>query len=629
MRPRLPIAILALAVSGALHAQVPPPVDAPYAPGPLTLAVDASNIAQRIIRIDQTIPATPGRLTLLYPEWLPGNHAPRGPIDKLAGIIFTAGGRKLAWTRDPLNVYAFHVDVPQGVSSIRAQFQFLTPTEGTQGRVVMTPAMLNLQWVNVLLYPAGHASWRIDVKPQVTYPTGWQAATALEVESRQGNTVVYKPVNLEILGDSPVFAGKHFRQFDLAPGAKVPVRLNVVADDPKALDAKPEHIAQHRALVTQALKLFGAQHYDHYDFLLALTNQLSGIGLEHQRSSENSQNTGYFSEWDPKKGVDDLLPHEYVHSWDGKYRRPQGQNVPNYNVPLDNRLLWVYEGQTMYWGPVLAARSGLAPMDVSRDEVAMLVASYTDNRPGLQQWRTVEDTTLDPIIAARRPKSFPSWQSSEDYYAAGQMIWFGVDGLIRSKTGGRKSLDDFARAFYGVNDGDWRRPHFYTLEDLAQALNGVLPMDWAGYLRDRVEGRVPFHANVEALGWKLVYKDTPTAAWKSANSGGTANETYSIGMNVAKDGRVRDVRWDGPAFNAGIGSGQLIVAVNDVEFGKDALADAIKAAKEGGGPIRLLLKDFNRYRTVNIDYRGGLRYPHLERIPGTPDLLTDIFTARK
>ena len=292
-----PIAVaLALLLAAGAQAQVPAPRDEPYAPGPITVEVDATNLGQRIMQVRETIPVAPGKLTLLYPEWLPGNHAPRGPIDKLAGIEFRAGDRKLAWKRDPANVYAFHLDIPQGVSSITADYQYLTPTDGSQGRVVMAPSMLNLQWNAVLLYPAGHNGQRIEFRPSVKYPAGWQAGTALDVQSKAGGTIVYKPVSLDILADSPVYAGRYFKQIDLTPAGKRPVRLNVVADDPKQLETKPEHIDQYRALVAQALKLFGSEHYDHYDFLLSLSEQMAGNGLEHQRSSENGESLGYFKD---------------------------------------------------------------------------------------------------------------------------------------------------------------------------------------------------------------------------------------------------------------------------------------------------------------------------------------------
>jgi predicted metalloprotease with PDZ domain len=295
---------------------------------------------------------------------------------------------------------------------------------------------------------------------------------------------------------------------------------------------------------------------------------------------------------------------------------------------MQDSLLWVYEGQTQYWGNVLAARSAMRPLPASRDALALVAATYADNRPGLT-WRNVQDTTNDPIIAARAPRAYRNYQMSEDYYSAGQMIWLEADALIRSKTGNRKSLDDFARAFFGVNDGEWKVQNTYTFDTVVQTLNGVYAYDWATFLRERLDGKRGLTGGIEASGWKLVYKDEPNAYAKANSKGGGADFVYSLGLSLGKDGVIGDVRWDSPAFNAGIGSGTQVVAVNDVEYSKEALEDAVKAAKTGKDPIRLMVKEFNRYRTVSIDYHGGLRYPHLERIEGKPDYLTPIFTARK
>ncbi|HPM56373.1 MAG TPA: hypothetical protein PK227_04460 [Thermomonas sp.] len=629
-RRLLPVA-LSLLLAGGVHAQdassVPPPRDVAYAPGTIRLEVDATNLNQRIFKVRQTIPVQAGALTLLYPAWVPGGHSPRNSIDKIAGLVFKAGDRKLVWKRDPLNVYAFHLDVPQGVSQITAEFDFLSATGSGQGRVVMTPRMLNLQFLTTVLYPAGHYAGRIMFDPRVTYPSGWTAFTALHEQGRSGDTVDYEDVPLDILVDSPVYAGRHAKNIDLTPaGSKVPVRLGVVADAAKFLEAKPEQIAIHKAMVAQAVKLFGAQHYDHYQFLFSLSGQMGGNGLEHQRSSENGVGTDYFTGWNEKAGFTDLLAHEYTHSWNGKYRRGADLWTPNYNVPMQDSLLWVYEGQTQFWGNVLAARSGMRPLAASRDALALVAATYADNRAGLQ-WRGIQDTTNDPIVVGRASRAYLNYQMSEDYYRGGQMIWWEADALIRTKSGGRKSLDDFASAFFGVNDGEWKVQNTYTFEDVVKTLDGVQPYDWTTFLRDRLDGKVALTGGIEASGWRLVYKDEPNAYAKASSRGG-ADYTYSLGLSLNKDGVIGDVRWDSPAFKAGIGSGSTVVAVNGLAYDKDVLDEAVTAAKTGA-PIELMLRDFDVYRTIKLDYRGGLRYPHLERIEGKPDTLTPMLTARR
>ena len=635
-RRLLPLALSSLLLAGAAQAQsgspnYPAPQDVAY-PGTLKLQVDATNLNQRIFRVKETIPVQAGPLTLLYPMWVPGGHTPRNSIDKIAGITFKANGRTLDWKRDTLDIAAFHLDVPAGVTEITAEFDFLTPTGNGQGRVVMTPNMLNLQFLSAVLYPAGHYMHRIMVDPQVTYPEGWTAFTALDEESRDGSTVNYKDVPFDILVDSPVYAGRYAKNIDLTPkGSSVPVKLGVVADEAKYLEAKPEQVKLHQAMVEQAVKLYGAQHYNHYQFLFSLSDQMGGNGLEHQRSSENGVGTGYFTEWNPKTGFTDLLAHEYTHSWNGKYRRGKDLWVPTLNTPMQDSLLWVYEGQTQYWGNVLAARSGMRPLQASIDALASVAATYADNRPGLQ-WRNVQDTTNDPIIASRAPRAYRNYQMSEDYYSGGQMIWLEADALIRSKTGGKKSLDDFAKGFFGVRDGEWEQQNTYTFEDVVGVLNGVYPYDWASFLRERLDGKKGLTGGIEAAGWTLVYKDSPSDFAKSmgrAYGGGGTDLTYSLGLSAGKDGTLSDVRWGSPAFNAGLGTGTTLVAVNGQGFSGPLLEDAVKAAKGGKAPIELLVKEFDRYRTVKIDYHDGLRYPHLERIPGKPDYLTPILTARK
>jgi len=631
----------ACALAGAAHAQPSPgpqpaPLPAPAAaprdvayPGVIQLAVDATDLDRRIFRVRQAIPvAGAGELTLLYPEWLPGHHAPRGPINQVAGLTVRANGQPLAWRRDPVNVYAFHVDVPANVEALEVEFQFVSPTAGSQGRVVSTQDMLNLQWNQVLLYPAGYFARRITVAPRVRLPAGWGFAGALDGAVRAGDEVSFKPTDLETLVDSPLFAGRHFKRIELDDG-RAPVRLNVVADSPELLNAQPEQVARHRALVKQADKLFGARPFDHYDFLLALTERMGSIGLEHHRSSENGTVPGYFTEWSKTAPARDLLPHEYVHSWNGKYRRPAGLWTANYAVPMRGDLLWLYEGQTQYWGQVLSARSGLWTRDQALEALAMTAALY-GGRPG-RSWRSVEDTTYDPIINARRPIPWNSWQRSEDYYSEGMLVWLDADTLIRERSGGKRSLDDFARSFFGGSDGAWA-PVTYTFDDIVAALNKVEPYDWATFLRGRFVDVAP-EPPLDGLargGWRLTFTEQPTQFWKDneARRGG-ADLSYSIGLTLGRDGAITGVLWDSPAFKAGLTVGGKLLAVNGLAYDADGLKQAITAAKTGQEPVRLIVQNGPYFRTVALDYHGGLRYPRLERIPDRPDRLSAILTPRK
>ena len=618
--------LLAATVAFQASAQTAPPQDVPFA-GTLKIDVDATDLAHRIFRVRTTMPAAPGPMTLLYPQWIPGNHSPTGPIDKLAGLVVKANGQVLPWKRDQFDVYAFKVEVPQGASEIVAEFQFLSSQGDGQGRVMMTPELLNLQWNTTALYPAGYYARNIKAQASVTLPPGWSYATALETATRVGDTVTFKPIDFDDLVDSPMFAGKYYKRIALDAGGKAPVYLNVFADEAKSLEAKPEQIKAHAALVQQMDKLYGARHFDHYEFLLALTEKLGGIGLEHHRSSENSGPLNYFTEWDKSWDRRDLLAHEFNHSWNGKYRRGADLATPNFNVPMGDSMLWLYEGQTQFWGEVLSARSGLWTQSQARDMLADVAATYQRGRPGLA-WRALQDTTNDPTMSMRRPRAYRSYQMSEDYYSGGQMLWLETDAKLRELSGNKRSIDDFAKAFFGMHDGAWD-VNPYTFEDIVATLDGVAKYDWATFLRSRVDGHGSLIGGIEASGWKLVYTDQPNEAIKTYETTKKGvGLTYSLGLSLDEKGSVQDVLWDGPAFDAGIIAGNSVVAVNGREFSADTIKEAITAAKGGTAPIELLVKRGNRYDTLRIAYHGGLQYPHLERIAGKPDRLSELYKAR-
>jgi predicted metalloprotease with PDZ domain len=610
----------------------PPPIaearDVAY-PGVITLDVDASDVARGIFRVRERIPvAQAGPLTLLYPEWLPGKHAPRGAINLLSGLEIRAGGELLPWRRDPVNVYAFHIDVPAGTAALDLAFQFVSPTQTNQGRIVVTREMLNLQWEVALLYPAGHYSSRIRVVPSVKLPEGFRFAAALDGAATTGDTTRFAETDLETLVDSPLFAGKHYRLIDLDRGAARPVRLNLFADRADQLAATTEQIEPHRNLVQQAYRLFGSQHFDHYDFLLALTDRMGGIGLEHHRSSENGVDSIYFTDWERAASERDLLAHEMVHSWNGKFRRPADLWTPSFDTPMRGSLLWVYEGLTQYYGFVLAARSGLWSQEQTLAALAMTAATY-QHRVG-REWRSVADTTNDPVLSARRAAPWRSWLRNEDYYSEGLLVWLDADTLIRERTNGRRSLDDFARAFFGVQDGSWT-PLTYTFDDVVAALNGVLEHDWAGFLRARVyaTGTEPPLDGLTRGGYRLVFKEERSGFQREAEAyARNADFGYSLGLGFGENGNVTAVQWDGPAFNQGITVGTQVVAVNGVSFSNESLRRAVTAAKAEPAPLELLLRNGDQYRTVMIEYRGGLRFPHLERDTAAAVRLSAILAPR-
>lgn len=609
---------------------LPPPIEAPRDvayPGLLTLAVDATDLDRRVFRAHETIPVKPGPMTLLYAQWPPGDHKPTAPLYDFAGLKITADGKPVAWTRDTVDVFAFHLVVPPGAGTLAVDADYLTPIDPSEGPVSMTPEMLRLYWFDTALYPAGYFSRDIQMRVAIRLPAGFDYATALEPASSLGGVVTFKPESYEVIGDSPLIAGKYFKKVDLDPNGRSRVTLDIAADSPDKLEIKPQVLEAHRELVRQMDRLYGARHYNHYDFLLTLSNTLAGAGLEHQRSSDNGTTADYFTKWDTEFTSRDLLPHEYNHSWDGKYRRPADLWTPNFNTPMRDSLLWVYEGQTQYYGNVVAARAGLATRQQALDSLAALAAQYDAAVPG-RDWRPLQDTTNDPIIAQRRAIPWRSFQRSEDYYGEGQLIWLDVDALIRQRSGGKRSLDDFARSFFGMNDGDWGQLT-YGFDDVVAALNKVEPYDWAGFLRARLDG---LHTDVldglRRSGWKLVYEEEPTALAKQQEAKSKAvGLTYSLGASFSSTGRITNVIWGGPVFKAGLTTGVTILAVNGTAFDGDKFRAAVRATKTGG-PLELLYREGDAYKTVKLDYKGGLRYAHLERIDGTPDLLSDILAPR-
>ena len=623
------LAIALAAPLATVAAPVPAPQDTPY-PGAIRLDVDASDLDHKILRVRETIPVQPGRMTLLYPQWIPGNHAPTNELKRLAGLRIEAAGKRLDWVRDPDDFYALDVDVPAGVARLDLEFQQLLPMEPSGSDPFLGRNLLDVQWQGAVLYPAGHYASRIAVDPSLKLPAGWQYGTALRAASANGADVHFERVSLETLIDSPVFAGKYFKRVDLDPGAARPVFFDLVADDATALEFKDDQIEAHRNLVRQADRLFGARHFAHYDLLLSLGQVDYDLGLEHHQSSENSVRTSYFKEWDKTSFQRYVIPHEFVHSWNGKFRRPADLWSPNFNTVSRNSLLWVYEGQTQYWGDVLAARSGMFPVADMRERLARRVA-WSQFADAGRTWRSLQSTTDDEIITGRRlPMEWGTWQRFEEYYDEGALVWLDVDTRIRELSNGQRSLDDFARGFFGVEDGRVA-PLTYTFDDVVAALQRVQPFDWATFLRGKLDAIGP-DAPLDGLaraGWRLAWTDKQSDYAKAID---TFNEgadfRYSLGLRMGKAGEIKDVQWDGAAFKAGLSPGLTLVAVNLHAYKPDVLRDAVTDARKDKAPIELLLKDDDDYRIVRLDWHGGLRYPTLERIEGRPDLLTAILSPR-
>lgn len=630
----LPLALLAcstaLAAPNPVAAPLPPPIPAPAAAiraGEITLAVDATDTRHHVFDVRETIPATPGPMTLLFPKWIPGEHGPTGPLAALAGLTLTAGGKRIAWTRDPVEMFAFHIDVPAGATEIEARFQHLSPTTSREGQVVMSESLAELKWNAVVLYPAGTEAGGITIRPRVKLPAGWHFATALDRAGGADNAPEFEPVNLHKLIDSPLLAGKHFTTIDLNPGENATVRLNIASDRPEDATIDPKDLEAHRELVRQATRNFGSHHYRHYDFLFWLSDELDGEGLEHHQSSEDGVGRLYFTDRERTLADRDLLPHEFTHSWNGKFRRPADLYAADYTVmPERDSLLWVYEGQTEYWGQVLAARSGLITEAQYRDLLAYCAAQ--EAAVSGRAWRPLQDTTNDPILHHRRPVPWYDYKRGEDYYVEGMLIWLDADTLIRERTNNARSLTSFAQKFFGAEDGRIT-PLTYTFDDVVAGLKAESPEDWQHFLRsrlDRTGGGAPLDGLARA-GWNLVFTKEKTGIIRSMESlYKNASFEFSLGFVLGEENTLARVAWGSPAFKAGLAKGLKIIAVNGLAMeGGEDLERALKLA----APIELLVQDGRHFRTVRIDYRGGPRYPHLERIAATPDRLHDIVQPLK
>jgi predicted metalloprotease with PDZ domain len=654
-RSRFLLAV-ALASPASLHAQkqpqpepdpMPPPitapVDKPYI-GPVKLTVDLSDNARRIASVHEDIPVEKNarELVLLYPQWIPGNHSPTGPISKLGGIITTVDGKRVQWVRDRVEVYAFHVPLTPGATTVGLDFQYLSPIKRSEGRIQISNEIADLAWNEVLMYPAGYFSRQIPFGTTIKLPDGWKYATALETASVNGATVTFKQTPLNTLVDSPLYGGVNYKQIDLSPAPTDIVHLDVFADKPEDLEITPDQLDKHKRLAAEADKLYGSHHYGHYDFLLLLSDKVGGVGLEHHQSSEDGHPANYFTDWAAGVGGVDLLGHEYTHSWDGKFRRPADLWTPNFNVPMRDDLLWVYEGMTQYFGNVLTARAGMRTPEETRDVFALVAAGF-EISPS-REWRPLIDTTNQPTVSQRSPITWVSWQRPEDYYTEGELIWLDTDTKIRELTDGQKSLDDFAKLFYGPYNGSYVT-FTYHFEDVVKALNTVAPFDWEGFLKERVfdlHPQVPEDGFTRG-GYKLVYTDKPTAWYEKVQAtSGFADFSTSLGFAIGSrrggtsggtsggsSGAVGSVWWNSPAYKAGITPDMELVSVNGTAYSAAVLKKAIVNAEKGTTPIQLIFARGDQYKTIPLDYHKGLRYPSLQRVEGTPARFDDILAPSK
>jgi predicted metalloprotease with PDZ domain len=595
--------------------------------GPIALTVQLTNPNQQILYVHEVMPVRPGALTLYYPKYIPGDHAPDGPIDAVMGLEIRAAGKPIAWLHDEVDMFTFHLTVPAGVERIDISFQF-------PARARITPNLMGLEWNDVALYQAGYPTREEIYQPTLEIPAGWQYATALTTEESSGRRIAFKSVPFNTLVDSPVIAGKYFRELDLTPaGSPVHRYLDMVGDDAGSLDISDAQVAGYRHLVEQAQALFHSHHYDDYHFLLTLSDYVSRGGLEHHQSSDDRARSGAKMFADPDRFMLDasLLPHEYTHSWNGKFMRPAELWQPDFESPEHARMLWVYEGLTVYLGDMLTVRSGLWSPDTWRQVVAYRAAdmAYQTGR----DWRPLIDTTIAAQLLYGSPSAWSNWRRQTDFYREGELLWLAVDTKIRTLSQDRRSIDDFARQFFGADNGSFIT-HTYTFNDVVNALNAVAPCDWSSFLHNWLDGvgqEVPLLSGIDASGWRLVYSGEPSQYENALENAGEGelemqgiNAMFSVGLFLDRQGKVVDVLWNGPAFRAGLAPGMELVAIDGQPYSTGVLRGAIVQAQKSGQPLRITAKGDGIIADYTLDYGGGLKYPHLVRVPGTTDYLQEI-----
>ena len=614
-------------VLGAIFALVAPAALA-QAGSKISLTVDATQVPAKIVRTNMVIPAKPGPMALYYPKWIPGEHGPDGPIANVTGLKFMANGKVVPWQRDLLDVFKFHVDVPAGATQLEASFDYIEPSGSgfATAAASATDKLVVISWNQNVLYPAGPAADQIIFEAKLVLPQGWKFGSPLAVESQSGNRVTFERVSLEDLVDSPVIAGEYYRAIDLTPPAEpIHHEIDMVADSEIALNMSPEAQKDMTNLVAEAGKLFGARHYRSYHFLLTLSDHVAHFGLEHHESNDSRLPERVLLSPNANESLGGLLAHEYAHSWSGKYRRPADLATPNYDVSMQTDMLWDYEGFTEFAGPLLAARSGLWTPEQYRSNLETIGASLGPGRPG-RTWRPLLDTaSAEPGLGSGR--GWGSWRRGTDYYDEGDLMWLEAATIINGESHGQKSIDDFAHLFYGgANDGPTMKT--YTFDDVVHALNETTAYDWAGFLHDHLNSTsadAPL-GGIENGGWKIIWNDEPS---KSRPRRGGPGDVYSVGLQLGEDGTVNDSIVGGAAFKAGISPGMKIIGINGRVYTHDLLEDAIEASKKDASlPIAVLLVDDDYYKTVNIDYHGGERYPHIVRDDTKPDYIDELVKPR-
>jgi predicted metalloprotease with PDZ domain len=595
----------------------------------MTLHVDATRAAENLFGASVTLPVTPGHCRFVYPKWIPGWETAAGPIENLVSLHVTADGRPVAWHRDPVDLFAFSCDAGSA-SGITVSMDVIgtTPSYGYNATLNGTAKIALIQWSSLLVYPDGSNVYQQPISASIELPHGWGYGTALEPASTAGDVITFATTMLEQLVDSPLHAGEFHRTIVLSTGES-PGYLDIVADSARAMDISPGTLSAMKHLVQEGPALYGPPHYEHYTFLLSLSDAIPGGGYEHHQSSDDRASEDYLTNPLMLRTDPDLMSHEYSHSWNGKYRRPIGMAVENYNEPMNDDLIWIYEGMNQYLGKLLAVRSGFATREDMRASFAETAAqqSYRTGR----DWRSLSDTAVSaPFLYTAHGGWSNLRRTSGDFYNEGLLLWLDVDTKIRELTGGKKGLDDYLHVYAS---GGSRKPTVktYTYDDVVTMLDSVAHYDWRAFFADRVYSLAPKPPleEFERSGWRLVYQPKPTP-YESAEMSADhfLDLRYSAGLVLDGTGLVADIVPGSAAAKAGIAPGMQLLGVDGRAWTADRMTDAIEDAQRTRKPIELLVQNGSFMHGLGVAYYDGLRYPNLERIPGTPDMLSQIFAPK-
>lgn len=592
---------------------------------PMTLVLDARTASRGLMYSHMTIPVKPGAFTFVYPKWIPGEHGPTGPLADISQIHVTGGGHTLTWHRDVVDMYAFHVEVPPGVSHIDVDFTVIT---NGRGDTMSSSNVAVINWNRDLFYQRDVNSHEYYVKPSIILPRGWGYATALYGAKQSGDRIDFDVTPLNMLIDSPLDMGRYYKHYLLWKNGSATQWLDIFADKPQDLDFSPKVLDKYKHMPAQAFALYGSRHWTWYHSLLALSDAIGFQGIEHHQSSDDRAPDDFLTNPMEQVAGGDLVTHELSHSWNGKYRRPWDLTTLNFQIPQRTDLLWVYEGMNQYLGDVLAFRTGIRDPKDYPQYLASIWADM-DTEPGRNTEPLIDTTTAAPYLYEAGGDYASLRRTAGDFYTEGELIWLDADTIIREKTGGKESLDTFLHKFTApAVTGPITKT--YTRKDVENLLSSVVPYDWHGFFQKYVYDISPRPPSddLARAGWKLVYNDKPNEFMQAqAALRHSLNYWYSLGLQLGGNGVIREVRENSPAWKAGLSPGVKILAVDGQSWDPDALSYAVKTAQHGTQSIAFIGDNNGGVRTYYINYHGGQRFPHLVRIKGTPDMLAKIMAA--